>query len=64
MNKKVSKNYLGNFFTFFPKGKKGMEMWQLLLILMAVILLLFFVAWYSALGNDLGDLFGKLGDLF
>ena len=45
-------------------NKKGMEMWQLLLILMAVILLLFFVAWYSALGKDLADLFGKLGDLF
>ena len=39
-------------------------MWQLLMILLAVILLLFFVAWYGALGSDLGDLFGKLGELF
>jgi hypothetical protein len=45
-------------------NKRGMEMWQLLLILMAVILLLFFIAWFSILGPELSDLFGKLGDLF
>ena len=49
---------------FTAMNRRGMEMWQLLLILLAVILLLFFVAWYSALGSDLTNLFGKLGELF
>lgn len=43
---------------------KGMEMWQLLLILLSVILLLFFIIWYSTLGGDLGDLLGKIGELW
>lgn len=46
------------------KDKKGMEMWQLLLILLSVILLLFFIVWYSSLGSDIGDLLGTLGELW
>jgi len=44
-------------------NKKGMEMWQLVLMILAILLLLFMIVWYGALNNDLGDLFGKLGDL-
>lgn len=44
--------------------ERGMEMWQLLLILSAVIVLLFFIAWYGALGKDLSSLLGKLGELW
>ena len=63
MNKKVRKNWQRNYFTFFLE-KKGMEMWQLVLMILAILLLLFMIVWYGALNNDLGDLFGKLGDLF
>lgn len=43
---------------------KAVEMWQLLLILLSVILLLFFIVWYATLGGDLGNLLGKLGELW
>jgi hypothetical protein len=44
-------------------GKKGMEMWQLVLIILVLILLLAVLAWYGVLGGELKGLFGKLGDL-
>lgn len=45
-------------------GKKGMEMWQLVLIILAVILLLFVVAWYGSLNQEMGVLFEKLRGFF
>ncbi|MEK6951150.1 MAG: hypothetical protein AABX13_05500 [Nanoarchaeota archaeon] len=45
------------------KGKKGMEMWQLVFLILAIILLLFFLAWYGLLGKDLASLLDKLGEL-
>lgn len=48
----------------FPKGKKGMEMWQLVFLILAIILLLFFLTWYGFLGKDLANLLDKFGELF
>lgn len=45
-------------------NKRGMEMWQLILLILAVVLLLFMLIWYGALGKELEDLFQKIGDLF
>lgn len=45
-------------------GKKGLEMEQLILIVLALVLLFFILAWSGALGKDLGDLFNKLVDWF
>ena len=63
-DKRAIKNRLTYFWAFFPRGKNGMEMWQLILIILAVILLLFMMVWYGSLRNDLGGLFDKMGDLF
>ena len=63
-SKKVSKNHFHNFLTFFPKGKKGMEMWQLILIFLAIALLLFMIFWYSQLADSGGGLIKTLKSLF
>jgi len=44
-------------------NKKGMEMWQLVLIILALILLLAVLVWYGVLGGHVEKLLGKLGDL-
>lgn len=44
-------------------GKKGMEVWQLVLIILAILLLLALIIWYGSLGSDLDMLSDKLGDL-
>lgn len=45
-------------------NKKGeMEVWQLVMIILAILLLLAFIVWYSFLGDSADSLFGKLGDL-
>lgn len=41
-------------------NKKGMEMWQLVLIIIALLLLFFAITWFSLLNNDLGELLGSL----
>ena len=46
------------------KCRKGMEMWQLVLMVLAIILLLFMLAWYGVLGSSAEKLLGKVGDLF
>ena len=61
--KKVSKNCKPNFLTFFPKGKKGMEMWQLVMIILALLLLFFIIAWYAGLNTEVGKLLDKLSNL-
>jgi len=48
---------------FFPSGKKGMEMWQLVLIILVLILLMAVLAWYGYLGGELKGFLGKLGEL-
>lgn len=42
--------------SIFPHGKKGMEMWQLVIIILALLLLLAVLAWYSGLNKELGAL--------
>ena len=49
------------FLTFFSE-KKGMEMWQLVLMILALLLLFFMLIWVGVLGKDLSGLFEKLGD--
>lgn len=44
-------------------NKKGMETWQLVLIILAAILLVAVIAFYSGLGKEIGRLLEKLGDL-
>jgi len=43
------------------RGKRAMEMWQLVMIILALLLLLFMAAWYSGLNDQLGGLFEKMG---
>ncbi len=38
---------------FFSCGKKGMEMWQLVLIILVLFLLLVVIAFYGGLGDHL-----------
>ena len=52
----------GIFWPFFP-GKKGMEMWKLVSIILVLVLLLFVIAWFSGLNEGLGGLFDRLGGL-
>ncbi|HLD72095.1 MAG TPA: hypothetical protein VJA23_00770 [Candidatus Nanoarchaeia archaeon] len=44
-------------------NKKGMEMWEIIGLILAVAFLLFLIVWYGLLDNDLGGLLTKLGDL-
>ena len=44
-------------------NKKGMEMWQLVMIILALLLLFFALTWFTVLNNDLEGLLGGLGDL-
>ena len=45
-------------------GKQGMEMWQLVIIILAILLLLFILAWYSSLVSELQSLLERMGDFF
>ncbi len=47
--------------TFNKKGE--MEVWQLVMIILAVLLLLTFIVWYGFLSDGADSLFRKLGDL-
>ena len=44
-------------------NKKGMETWQLMLMILAVLLLIFLIVWYASLGSELGGLFERLEDI-
>jgi len=61
MNKQGSKKSLQRFLGPFCIGKKGMEMWQLVLIILAVLLLLFVLIWFSGLNEGVAGLLEKLG---
>ena len=45
-------------------SKQGLEMEQLILILLAVALLLFIIIWYGGLGADIAALLHRLLELF
>lgn len=45
-------------------NKRGMEMWQLVLLILVLILLLAVLVWYGFLGGEISGLLGKLGELF
>jgi hypothetical protein len=45
-------------------GKKGMEMWQLILLILALVFLVLMLFFYKELGAELKDLFGKIGRLW
>ncbi len=47
--------------TFNKKGE--MEVWQLVMIILAVLLLIAFIVWYGFLSDSADSLFGKLGGL-
>lgn len=44
-------------------NKKGMEMWQLILIILAVLLLFFVIFWYSGLNTKIAGFFARLSNL-
>ncbi len=50
----------------FPRimNKKGMEMWQLVFLILALLLFFFALAWYGGLNTQLGDLFAKWNEVF
>ena len=46
-------------------NKRGtMEMWQIVLIILSILLLLFLAVWFGQLGGDLKGLLGKFGEIF
>ncbi|MBU0459517.1 MAG: hypothetical protein KJ597_03775 [Nanoarchaeota archaeon] len=47
----------------FIKGKKGMEMWQIVLLVLAILLLLFLIGWYGGLDQKAGGFLDKLANL-
>lgn len=63
MNQQAEKKSALNFWAFFPHGKKGMEMWQLVLIIIALLLLFAVLAWYGGLNKELGALLDRLNTL-
>lgn len=44
-------------------SKKGMEMWQLVLIILAVLLLLFALGWYYSLSQSGTSMLDKVNNL-
>lgn len=44
-------------------NKKGMEMWMLVLMILAIILLLFVLGWYYGLSKSGGSLLDKVSHL-
>ena len=40
--------------------KKGMEMWQILLLVLSILILLFMLIFYGQLDAKIGDTFDKL----
>ncbi len=44
-------------------GKKGMEIWQLILLILVLVLLIFVLIWFGALNKNLGGLLGNLDAL-
>jgi len=53
---------------FFPfslvKGKKGMETWQLLLLILGILLLIFMLFFYKQIATSLGDMFESILGIF
>jgi len=47
----------------FLQNKQGREMWQLVLIILALFLLLLVILFYSGLNGEITNLFKKLGGL-
>lgn len=44
--------------------KRGMEMWEIILLILAIMLLVFVIAWYSGLNKSIAALFQKFGEMF
>lgn len=44
-------------------NRKGMEMWQLLVMLIGILLLITLLAWSGVLGDSIGELLDKFGGL-
>lgn len=64
MNFNNFKNYFSSLVNLFPHGKKGMEMWEIIALVLAAFLLLFFLFWFSDLDQKLWKFLSTLGDLF
>lgn len=44
-------------------GKRGMEMWQLVMLILVLIFLFAVIVWYGFLGGEISGLLSKLGEL-
>lgn len=45
-------------------NRKGMEMWQIVLIILALIFLLVVIIFYGFLGGEIGNLLDKFVEVF
>jgi len=45
-------------------NKKGMEVWQIVLIVLALLFLVAFLFFYKEIGGWINELFGRFGRLF
>ena len=43
------------------RNKKGMEMWELVIMVLVIILLLVVIAWYAGLSKGLESFFERFG---
>ena len=48
---------------FFPTGKKAMEIWFLVILILLLIFLVTILVLYGGLGDQLEKLLNKFGDL-
>ncbi|MBU1112141.1 MAG: hypothetical protein ABIG93_01770 [archaeon] len=45
-------------------NKRGMEMWQIVMIILALLLLFFIILFYSGLKDSIVELLGGIGNWF
>jgi hypothetical protein len=45
------------------KGKSGMATWQIVLLVLAILLLIFVVGWYAGLNQEIKSLLSKFINL-
>lgn len=44
--------------------KAEMEMWQIVLMILAILLLIIFLMWYGGVGDQIEQFLTRIGDLF
>ncbi len=44
--------------------KAEMEMWQIVLMILAILMLIIFLMWYGGIGEQIDNFLTRIGDLF